>query len=313
LTHVPSPTVQPLRVLARGRELSALRSGSSEEPSRGLVIALHGAGYGAGYWAYANPGDLSLLQLGALLGYEVLALERPGYGAAQDFCADSCRLDSQAELLIEAIESWLHRSNSTGHVFVIGHSVGGALALLMASARPDLIDAVDVLGVPFRFATTPDGEAVRQLVGAATHLLPIGDDDRKAWLFGPAETYDPTALQVDRELVRAMPIREYVDAVELPTRWAEVLPRITVPVQYTVAAHETMQEAGPSVLEDVRSLLQRCPLVRLHEQPHTSHNASMAYVATAYHLRALAFFSEAVVPSVRRAVACANDVVTTMD
>lgn len=122
----------------------------------------------------------------------------------------------------------------------------------------------------------------------------IGDHERKAWLFGPASTYAPLALAADQQLVRPIPTAEYLDALKLPFRWAEVLPRINVPVQYTVAQHECMQETGSGLLEDVSMLLRDCPLCRVAMQNYTGHNASMAHVATAYHLRAFAFFSEAI-------------------
>jgi pimeloyl-ACP methyl ester carboxylesterase len=291
--------VQNLLAKASGIELSALRCAPAGDSSRGLVVALHGAGYGAGYWAYANPGEPSCLELGAQLGYEVLALERPGYGAARNVEAERCRLDVQVEILLDALDLWTRLSDSTP-VFVIGHSVGGALALLMAAAAPDVITAVDVFGVPFRYASTPSGDAVRQLTEAGKFLPSIGDHERKAWLFGPSSTYAPAALAADQQLVRPIPTAEYLDALKLPFRWADVLPRIKVPVQYTVAQHECMQETGPGLLEDVRLLLRDCPLCRLAMQNYTGHNASMAHIATAYHLRAFAFFSEAISSSVRK-------------
>lgn len=45
---------------------------------RGVIAALHGGTYDS---AYYDSGPGSLLQLGALLGYPVIALDRPGYGA----------------------------------------------------------------------------------------------------------------------------------------------------------------------------------------------------------------------------------------
>jgi pimeloyl-ACP methyl ester carboxylesterase len=272
---------------------------AAEPPSRGLVIALHGAGHCAGYWDYPGRDGRSLLQLGALLGYDVLAIDRPGYELSQETRPGQTRLEAQAGTLLRALEAWRDRERVGGHAFLIGHSVGGAIALMMAGLQhPGQVAAVDVLGVPYRYPATPDGEAVRRLTSTSAFLPPIPDAERRAWLFGPHGTFDDDALAYDRSVARSIPVAEYLDALELPGQWDERMPTVRVPVQYTVAEHEVMQETGAVVLEEVGRRLINSPLVRLSLQRHTSHNASLAHVGTAYHLRAFAFFSESVIPAV---------------
>ncbi|NEE43926.1 alpha/beta hydrolase, partial [Streptomyces sp. SID8455] len=60
--------------------LSALLAEPVDMAPRAVLVALHGGGMRAGYFdSRARPG-LSLLALGAQLGYTVLAVDRPGYG-----------------------------------------------------------------------------------------------------------------------------------------------------------------------------------------------------------------------------------------
>lgn len=62
--------------------ITGLRAGTGG--ASGLVIALHGGGYDARYWHASDEDDASLLRLGAALGFEVVAVERPGYRASAD-------------------------------------------------------------------------------------------------------------------------------------------------------------------------------------------------------------------------------------
>jgi pimeloyl-ACP methyl ester carboxylesterase len=268
------------------------------------VVALHGAGYSSGYWDYANRNELSFLELGAHLGFDVLALDRPGYAGSFGVAPERSRLADQADTIFDAIEVWRRTANITGPTFLIGHSVGAALALIMAGhARAGSISAVDVLGVPYRFARGPDGEAVVSRRATGSHVPPLDDASRRAWLYGPDNTFDADLIEYDRTLVTPIPIAEFEDAMMLPSFWPRHMPTIRVPVQYSVAQLEVMQESGESILHEVRQLLANSPLVATHLQRHAGHNVSMSYVATAYHLRAYAFFAEAATPVVRDSIA----------
>jgi len=96
-----------------------------------------------------------------------------------------------------------------------------------------------------------------------------------------------------------MPVAEYRDGIAAPALWPSLLPTIRVPVQFTVAEYEAMQETGWAVLEDVKALLRNSDHTIVHLQRAAAHNASLHYIAVAYHLRAIAFFEECI--SFRRA------------
>jgi len=294
-------TTRPVTVETRGLTLSGLAT-SPMTHDKGLVVALHGAGYSSGYWSYANRGELSLLELGASLGFHVFAPDRPGYLRSYGVARERCRLEDQVETLFEAISNWRQTAGVVGPTYLIGHSVGAALCLLMGGHdRAHEIQAVDVLGVPYRFASSSRGsDSVREMVAHGTHIPPINDQCRRAWLYGPDGTFDPHLQEFDRTLITPIPLAEYQDSMLLPNHWQLRLPTIRIPVQYTVAEHEVMQDTGVSILRDVERLMQNCPRLETRLQRHSGHNASMAYVATAYHLRAFAFFFEVATPAARQ-------------
>ena len=298
MTHIS--TIESVRVDTSGLHLSGLHASpvrttgreQSTRHSRGLIMALHGGGYSAGYWHCPTDGA-SLLELGACLGFHVLALDRPGYGASRACDSSRLTLSSQVELLFDAIETWTATNRFEGPKFIIGHSIGGILALLMAAhPRGKTLSGVDVLGVPIRFSHSEAGKEVRSWPGAQTHLPVLDEALRKSLLFGPPETFTAAADRYDRSLLRPMPTAEYLDAIAVPDAWERVLPSIRLPVQFSVAEFEAMQVTGWSVLEGVRTLLSSSPHVIMQLQIASGHNASMHRIARAYHLRAIGFFEE---------------------
>lgn len=275
-------------------KLSAFINKSVAEPARGLILALHGGGYSAGYWNCPVRGT-SLFTLAAQLGFHVVAPDRPGYGSSYNFDPSQLGLANQVEFLFDALEGWSNTQALSGPTFVIGHSLGGIIALLMAAHdRAQRLSAVDVLGVPIRFRATPAGETVQSLSQFGTHVPPVDEQTRRLLMFGPEDAYESLADRHDAVAVRPMPVAEYREAIAMPESWAKVLPQIRIPVQFTAADLETMQETGSEILQEVQNLLSSCPHKAVHLQRGSGHNASAHKIAPAYHLRAIAFFEESI-------------------
>jgi pimeloyl-ACP methyl ester carboxylesterase len=285
--------IEPVMVGTRNITLSGIAAKPVGGPARGLIVALHGGSYSAGYWHYAYGAGLSLLELGAELGFHVLALDRPGYGASHDFDPNRLGLDSQAEFVFDAIDTWSIKNSFDGPVFVIGHSIGGIVSLLMASnERRARLSGIDVLGVPFRFPATDAGAEVNSWSTTGSHV-PIPDEKARKWLlFGPDGSFGAEAFEFDSTLLRPMPVAEYRDALLMPAAWPRVLPEIQTPVQFTLAEFEVMQVASWDTLDEVRKLLCNSSNAVVHLQRASGHNASVHWIARAYHMRAVAFFEE---------------------
>ena len=106
-------------------------------------------------------------------------------------------------------------------------------------------------------------------------------------LFGPEGVYPAAAFAHHQACLRPMPRAEYEDGLAAPGWWPHVLPTITIPVQFTVAEHETMQCTGWPILNEVQELLGSSRGARFELLNGAGHNASLHYMARAYHLRAM--------------------------
>jgi pimeloyl-ACP methyl ester carboxylesterase len=189
---------------------------------RATIVALHGGGYSAGYWDHPLDPAASLLTLGPALGYRVVAIDRPGYGASHGLVRDSVRADLQTEIAADLIDTLRTDSDTGAGVFLIGHSMGAVLALHMAaSARAGAIAGLDISGLPFVFDETL---ADKQQLANLDYLPDNSREFRRALFYGPDGTFDADMIAAEERLIRPIPAAEIIDAVECPvsTRGAGV-------------------------------------------------------------------------------------------
>ncbi|MEU7206335.1 alpha/beta fold hydrolase [Streptomyces sp. NPDC045470] len=276
----PFAPVRQVVVQADGVRLSGLHCAPVSGPPRAMVVALHGAGMRAGYFhGPAHPG-LSLLTLGAELGFSVLALDRPGYGLSAAAFPDGLSLPEQSAVLRSALDAIRRRYTTGAGVFLLAHSFGGKLALTHAAEHPaDGLLGVDVSGCGHRYAP-----------GAEKALR--GRDGRAAWQFhwGPLRLYPARTHTTSRDLVTPMPARETADALSWPEAFLRLAPRIRVPVRLTFAEHERWWCHDARAVDEIRGALAGAP-VQVERQPDAGHNLSLGWAARTYHLRALDGFA----------------------
>lgn len=285
------PKSRPVTVTTPQITLSGLCARPEGTP-RGLIVALHGGGYSAGYWDCPIGEGLSLMELGAQLGFAVLALDRPGYGASHGHDPSQLGLSSQATLLFDAVDAWRRKESFDGPVFLAGHSIGAILALMMAAdARGARLRGIATLGAPLRFPPTPEGTQTVSRELQRDHVV-VDAAEHNRFVFGPDDTHDREVYAYEASCRRPLPAAEYRDALVVPGVWKDVLPAINIPVQFTMAEFEVMQVTGPDALEEVRGMLSNSIGADFHLQRRTGHNASLHHIARAYHLRMIAFFEE---------------------
>ncbi|MFE9093152.1 alpha/beta hydrolase family protein [Streptomyces sp. NPDC007264] len=274
-----SAGVRRLTLEAAGVTLSCLLAEPSDGTPRATVLAVHGGGMTAAYFdGQAHP-DLSLLTLGARLGFTVLAVDRPGYGLSAGQLPDGQTLAEQA-VVLEAVMERFAAGHATGAgFFLLAHSYGGKLALMTAAHGMGAL-AVDVSGCGHRYAAEPDD----------LRRIRSGAHWGRNW--GPLRLYPPETFRAIGAVVAPMPARE---AGEIP-RWTaifeELAPRVPTPVRLTFAEHEAWWLHGERDIAEITSRLASAPVVRVEGQPGAGHNISLGWAARAYHLRALAFFEE---------------------
>jgi prepilin-type processing-associated H-X9-DG protein len=287
-----SPGVRPVSVDADGVTLSGLMSEPADGSARAVIVALHGGGMNAGYFdGQAHP-DVSLLALGARLGYTVLALDRPGYGASLDRFPLGQGLTAQAATVRAAVAAFTARHAPGAGTLLLGPSFGAKVAFAVAadSAVRELL-GVDVSGCGRRLAVKVNPGSADRDAGRRLRQL--------NW--GPLGLYPVETFQASRTAVAPMPERE-IGTIEGWTRLsAALLPHVRVPVRLTFADHEAWWRHDDDAITDLTARLSAAPRIVVDRLPHAGHNISLGWTARAYHLKALAFAEECVAHARRTA------------
>lgn len=99
----------------------------------GTIVFSHGNGFPAGTYRV-------LFDAWRAAGYRVEAVERFGHDPAFPVTSNWPHLRNQLIQFIEALQA--------GPVYLVGHSLGGMLSLLVASRRPDLAQGLVMLDSP---------------------------------------------------------------------------------------------------------------------------------------------------------------------
>ncbi|MCZ0978230.1 alpha/beta fold hydrolase [Streptomyces diastatochromogenes] len=276
-TH--SAGVRPILLDAAGLTLSGLLAQPTDQPPKATVVAVHGGGMRAGYFdGQAHP-DLSLLTLGARLGFTVLALDRPGYGHSATQLPDGLTLAEQAEALTAALDTFAAQHPTGRGLMLLAHSYGGKLALTTIARTPGLL-ALDASGIGHRYAVGP---------GERNRLRRRLDWERN---WGPLGLYPPGTFRAAEHLVAPVPPREAAEVDLWPGMFDDLAPHIDIPLRLTFAAHEAWWRHEEPDLADLAARLAKTPLLQIERQPAAGHNISLGRAARAYHLRALAFFEQ---------------------
>ncbi|MFF3378933.1 alpha/beta hydrolase [Streptomyces sp. NPDC002680] len=275
-----SPGVRTITLDADGVVLSALLREPRTQP-RAVVVALHGGGMSAGYFdGQAHP-DLSLLTLGASLGYTVLALDRPGYRHSAARLPQGQHLKGQAHSVLAALDDFTARYDTGAGLFLLAHSYGGKVALC-AAADPA---ARNLLGL--------DISGCGHVYAADRHesFDPAGPGHRvRNW--GPLRLYPPNTFRESASVVAPMPHRERTDVARWPELFPGIASRVRVPVRMTFAEHEGWWRHDPETLAGMAACFSGSPRVVVDRQPDAGHNISLGWTARSYHLRAHAFLDE---------------------
>ncbi|MFD1660296.1 alpha/beta hydrolase [Streptomyces caeni] len=276
---ITSDGVRRITLAGEGIRLSGLLIEPRHVPPRAVVVCLHGGGMSAAYFDGQARPDISLLALGARLGYTVLAVDRPGYGESAAALPQGQTLAEQAVTLRAALRDFAAGHDVGAGLFVVAHSFGGKVALTMGAgmAAGELI-GLDISGCGSRYIA----QATRHIgsSGRMSHML--------NW--GPLRLYPPGTFRSSVAVVAPMPARERLEWKSWPERYRRIAPRLTLPTRLTFAEHEAWWQHDDAAIDDLtRPLAAPWTVERL---PDTGHNISLGWSARSYHLRVLAFLEQ---------------------
>ena len=223
---IPPREMLPARtVLVPGRGEFFLRDSHPDsasppaDPGRPTVMLLHGWMVSADLNWHAAYDDLA----GA--GYRVLAIDHRGHARGlrglTPFRLTDCAADAAGVL----------RTLQTGPAMIVGYSMGGTIAQLMARDHRDVVGAMVLSGTCQHFQDPPTHKAWKWMspLGLALGLSPdrvyaaglrrqgIGLDERTAWWMSELKRHEPhDVAEAGRELGR-FDSRSWLSSVSVPT------------------------------------------------------------------------------------------------
>jgi pimeloyl-ACP methyl ester carboxylesterase len=258
-------------------KLSGLLAEPAVTPPIAVVVAIPGSGMLGRYFDGPVDGAASLLTLGAAQGFTVWAIDRPGYGASADVPDDRIDIVGQAGLVRLALDAFAREHDIGAGFFVVGHSYGLKVALVMAAdaGRRQLL-GVDGAGTGLRYAID-------------SRRPPPRVPGERGPMWGPEHLYPPGTFASGNLPLARVPAIQASEAAAWPALLRSIAGDIRVPLQFTYGDHERLWPIDDASLAEVRAVFTGSPRVEIAIQPGAGHNVSLSNAAADYHTRALAF------------------------
>jgi pimeloyl-ACP methyl ester carboxylesterase len=277
--HTPRPRV----VLVDGVPMSGLVC--VVHNPRAVVVAVHGGATSSAYFDCPGRPDLSLLRFAAAHGFTAIALDRPGYGASGMYAADFADPDRRVASSFGVVDKILGDGDRGAGLFFVGHSAGCELALRMAITDADVL-GIALAGTGLRYSPT----AKSVISEASVTSRPAGLRDL---LWQPTELYPPDVL------TGALSAPGVAYEAEVTANWSrrdfpEIAASVAVPVEFSVADHESVWESSPEALADIAALFTASPRVLVNEWADSGHNLSVGLTAASYHRNVLSFIEDCI-------------------
>lgn len=235
------------------------------EPSAPLLVCIHGGGCNGGYFDIKG---YSTAQIARERGFALLLVHRPGHGGNRPVEGEQPIADAMP-VIRRFIDEVRERHFTSGSpLFLLGHSIGGAIALTLAAESGDWpLRAVAVSGIGDE--PTP---AIRSWWSASPPgLFPPGEPGASLFL-GPDGSYHwqaPIALRRSSEPWQPAEVAEIVR--RWPERWPGVAACIDVPVHLRLAEHDKIWTATDERVRRMADRLVRSPKVDAALLPDGGH------------------------------------------
>lgn len=233
-----------------------LTCGELEAP---LLLCIHGGGCNGGYF---DLKDFSVARVALDHGFDVLLVNRPGHGgSAPPRTANPIR--EAADILPSYLRP-IMADRGSPDLMVLGHSIGGAVAMMLAADGRTTIRGVAVSGI----GRVPSDAARAWLSkDGATDPTPPPD-----FFFGPEGSYDWRGPMALRKAVEPWRMDELQDVrVDWPAAFDAVAGAITVPVAFYLAEHERIWCAGVDDVANAAARFIRAPRVEAGVLPEGGH------------------------------------------
>lgn len=251
---------------SRDRAVSGWLSVENADSARPLLVCIHGGGCNGDYFDVTG---CSMLAAARERGFAVLRVNRPGHGGTPTPVGARPVATSPAPIRRFIDEVRAGPAPASNGVALIGHSIGGAVALRLAGEGADWpLRAVAVSGIGDRVA--PDMAGVSVDRDAERVDAPRGLD---ALLFeNGGRPLSWRALASLRRAAEPWLVSEVLEIVEdWPVQWPAVARAVAVPVQVRLAEHERLWATGQAAIDRIAALLSAAPVVDAALLPEGGH------------------------------------------
>ena len=227
-----------------------------------LIIALHGGGMSAKY--FDVPGH-SLLERADARNVPAISLNRPNNGGSSLLSSDHIIAENAAILDQVIAGIWAEWSDKVPGIFLIGHSIGGAITTDIAGNHPTW----PLLGIATSgclLTTNPGGDL------PPIELLELPLDASDGGMFGPAGTYGDDMPAVSHVANSTVPVAELK---EIGTTWTarvrEVAANVVVPVFHRQAEFDALWVTTDETVAEYRAAFTASPKVDVELLHATAH------------------------------------------
>jgi pimeloyl-ACP methyl ester carboxylesterase len=264
---------------------------------RALLVALHGGTYTSKY--FDTPSS-SLMEFCASLGYSILALDRPGYGTATSVPFDQLSFDGQVPILRQALaQIWDEYGQQSAGMFLIGHSIGGMIALLLAAEKPEHLLGVNMTGSGGLYNEQTKVAFASLVSDEPTVMMNIAIKLRA--MYGPEWSYPAEQAQYDPQRDVPTAAIELAEAQRWGERMPEVAAQVHVPVQFIVPEYDHIWRSDAEALSPVAAMFPAAPFVDVGVQRLAGHSVELHTLARAFYMKILAFVEECILYQQSRA------------
>ena len=258
---------------------------------RALLVALHGGTYTSKYFDTTSS---LLLDFCASLGYSILALDRPGYGTATSVPQDQLSFDGQVPILRQALsEIWKTYGQQSAGMFLIGHSIGGMIALLLAAEQPhEHLLGMNMTGSGALYNEQTKVAFASLVSDEPTVMMPIAIKLRA--MYGPEWSYPVEQAQYDPQRDVPTAVIELAEAQLWGARLPGVAAQVRIPVQFIVPEYDHIWRPDAEALSHVAAMFSAAPFVDVGVQRMAGHSVELHTLARAFYMKVLSFAEECI-------------------
>lgn len=251
-----------------------------------LIIALHGGTYTSDY--FDIPGH-SLLELAESQGVPVIALDRPAYGGSTPL-EDSDSIIAKNAVVLDAViaDIWNEWSRTASGVFLIGHSIGGAIVTDIAGNHPAWpLKGIAISGC---LLTVPPESADQWESLPPIPMIDLPTPMKDQVMFGPAGSFGADMPAASYPSNAPCPRAELIDITSTwIARVREVAARVNVPVHSRQAEFDHLWVTDVDQVAQFAAAFTNSPSVDAKLEPGAGHCIDFHLAGPAFQAGQLAF------------------------